>query len=56
MKGIRIIGISDSIASPIADCCSPFFMVPQVRHLWIVRCGHVADTFDTRVWMRDRKR
>lgn len=28
-RGMDIIGISDSIASPIAGCCDPLFIVPQ---------------------------
>ena len=54
-KGIRIIGISDSIASPIADCCSPFFMVPQKFMTFMDPCAAVMSLIHSilyGVWMR----
>ena len=57
-KGMRIIGISDSIASPIACYCAPFFMVPQKYMTFMDPCAAVMSLIHSilyGVWMHDRK-
>lgn len=57
-RNIRIIGISDSIASPIAEFCAPFFIVPQKFISFMDPCAGVMSLVHSilyGVWLSDKE-
>ena len=58
-RGIRILGISDSQASPIAEYCDPLLKVPQKFMTFMDPCAAVMSLVHSilyGVWLRDRER
>lgn len=57
-RGMGMIGISDSIASPIAEYCDPFFIVPQKFISFIDPCAGVMSVIHSilyGVWLADKE-